>query len=286
MVEVSMLKGKGHVDPAIYEFPLTYDAFGGTDPGSADSPKFFEKVLSPARRPPSAICSPTSPKSPRTPASPTSPVSPTSPTSPYRSGPGRSKVTAKLSLCQSQTLQLLMQEPPKGHGPFSHSELFAWAGRRSAAAHARREDDEEAFRQQSMREMRAERSRIKQLSNVSLLREVARPRTFVEFDREISMYRWHHSILPAYPTGGDREKISSVLPFLSVSKEPSKWPAPPDPRDVDRRLCKLDLAREMNIKVGDRVRVLYGSEKGKHGIISRIIRDKNQVIVSGVSLKR
>ena len=82
-----------------------------------------------------------------------------------------------------------MQEPPKGHGPFSHSELFAWAGRRSAAAHARREDDEEAFRQQSMREMRAERSRIKQLSNVSLLREVARPRTFVEFDREISMYR-------------------------------------------------------------------------------------------------
>ena len=189
MVEVSMLKGKGHVDPAVYEFPLAYDAFGGTDPGSSDSPKFFEKVLSPARRPPSAICSPTSPKSPRSPMSPMSPVSPTSPTSPYRSGAGRNKVTAKLSLCQSQTLQLLMQEPPKAHGPFSHSELFAWAGRRSATAHARREDDEDAFRQQSMREMRAERSRIKQLSNVSLLREVARPRTFVEFDREISMYR-------------------------------------------------------------------------------------------------
>ncbi|CAE7537048.1 rplX [Symbiodinium sp. KB8] len=360
MVEVSMLKGKGHVDPAVYEFSLTYDAFGGTDPGSADSPKFFEKVLSPARRPPSAICSPTSPKSPRTPASPTSPVSPTSPTSPYRSGPGRSKVTAKLSLCQSQTLQLLMQEPPKGHGPFSHSELFAWAGRRSAAAHARREDDEEAFRQQSMREMRAERSRIKQLSNVSLLREVARPRTFVEFDREISMYRrlsnppeelrrtllenrlvWESAglkiqqnlstnYIPPVNSTGRRICLSDCqtaamfrsliccanakhlkprikggimpfyqrirqeetarryrqLPFLSVSKEPSKWPAPPDPRDVDRRLCKLDLAREMNIKVGDRVRVLYGSEKGKHGVISRIIRDKNQVIVSGVSLKR
>ena len=64
----------------------------------------------------------------------------------------------------------------------------------------------------------------------------------------------------------------------------------------------------MNIKVGDRVRVLYGSEKGKHGVISRIVREKNQatcklatgalpglsvdvrkpvqVVVSGVSLKR
>ncbi|CAJ1365687.1 unnamed protein product [Effrenium voratum] len=84
----------------------------------------------------------------------------------------------------------------------------------------------------------------------------------------------------------ETERRYRQLPFLSISKEPSKWPSPPDPRDTDRRLCKLDLAQLMNIMVGDRVRVLYGSEKGKYGVISRILRDKNQVIVNGVSLKR
>ena len=74
-----MLKGKGHVDPAIYEFPLTYDAFGGTDPGSADSPKFFEKVLSPARRPPSAILLSHLPKKPKNPGKPNEPGEPNVP---------------------------------------------------------------------------------------------------------------------------------------------------------------------------------------------------------------
>lgn len=74
------------------------------------------------------------------------------------------------------------------------------------------------------------------------------------------------------------------LPFLEVSKEPSKRPAIPDPRM--KRLIKVDLAKEMSVKVGDKVQVLYGSEQGSQGIVSRILRDKNQVIVSGVNLKR
>eukprot|EP00930_Biecheleria_cincta_P029481 TRINITY_DN20507_c0_g1_i1.p1 TRINITY_DN20507_c0_g1~~TRINITY_DN20507_c0_g1_i1.p1 ORF type:complete len:254 (-),score=49.27 TRINITY_DN20507_c0_g1_i1:193-954(-) len=82
----------------------------------------------------------------------------------------------------------------------------------------------------------------------------------------------------------EKKKRYRQLPFLDISKDPSKWKAPPDPRD--RRLVKVDLAREMNIKVGDRVRVLYGSEKGKMGVIGRIDADKNQVIVTGVNLKR
>merc|ERR1712060_1045438 len=40
------------------------------------------------------------------------------------------------------------------------------------------------------------------------------------------------------------------------------------------------------IKVGDRVQVLYGKEKGSQGIISRIDTEQNQVIVKGVNLKR
>merc|ERR1711918_178414 len=42
----------------------------------------------------------------------------------------------------------------------------------------------------------------------------------------------------------------------------------------------------MNIMVGDRVQVLYGSEKGKLGVIGRIFREKNQVLVTGVNMKR
>ncbi|CAK9090706.1 50S ribosomal protein L24 [Durusdinium trenchii] len=76
------------------------------------------------------------------------------------------------------------------------------------------------------------------------------------------------------------------VPFLRISKDYSKWPAPKDGRDCDRRLVKLDLAQEMGVMVGDRVRVLYGTEKGKYGVISRILHDKNQVVVNGTNLKR
>mmetsp|Transcript_44400 Transcript_44400/g.125693 ORF Transcript_44400/g.125693 Transcript_44400/m.125693 type:complete len:241 (+) Transcript_44400:73-795(+) len=74
------------------------------------------------------------------------------------------------------------------------------------------------------------------------------------------------------------------LPFLAVSKEPQERPRIPDPRRM--WLSKVDLAREMGILVGDRVKVLYGSEKGKFGIIGRILAGTNQVIVTGTNLKR
>jgi len=73
-------------------------------------------------------------------------------------------------------------------------------------------------------------------------------------------------------------------PFLEVSKEPRMRPPMPDPRA--KRLTKVDLAHEMGIYVGDKVQVLYGSQKGKLGVIQRIHADKNQVIVTGVNLKR
>lgn len=74
------------------------------------------------------------------------------------------------------------------------------------------------------------------------------------------------------------------LPFLEVSKEPSMRPAIPDPRQ--KKLVKIDLAKIMSVRVGDRVRVLYGSEKGTEGVVGRIIRDKNQVIITGANMKR
>mmetsp|Transcript_35004 Transcript_35004/g.63071 ORF Transcript_35004/g.63071 Transcript_35004/m.63071 type:complete len:244 (+) Transcript_35004:228-959(+) len=82
----------------------------------------------------------------------------------------------------------------------------------------------------------------------------------------------------------EKKKRYRQMPFLELSKDPSKWKAPPDPRE--KRLMKVDLARAMNISVGDRVQVLYGSEKGKLGVVGRIDIEKNQVIVTGVNLKR
>jgi len=74
------------------------------------------------------------------------------------------------------------------------------------------------------------------------------------------------------------------LPFLDYSKEPMYHPRLPDPRQ--RRMIRIDLAKLMNIKVGDLVRILYGAEAGKEGIVGRIIREKNLVRVLGANLKR
>jgi len=81
-----------------------------------------------------------------------------------------------------------------------------------------------------------------------------------------------------------KKRRNRQLPFLSVSKEPSLPRPPVDPRE--RRLIKVDLAREMNIVAGDRVQVLYGSEQGRQGVISKIDQQTNQVYVSGINMKR
>ena len=40
----------------------------------------------------------------------------------------------------------------------------------------------------------------------------------------------------------------------------------------------------MAIKVGDKVIVIAGSNKGKEGIIKKVLRDENKVIVEGVNI--
>lgn len=40
----------------------------------------------------------------------------------------------------------------------------------------------------------------------------------------------------------------------------------------------------MKLKVGDKVRVIAGSSKGKEGKITKTLRDENRVIVEGVNL--
>lgn len=40
----------------------------------------------------------------------------------------------------------------------------------------------------------------------------------------------------------------------------------------------------MNLKVGDKVIVIAGSDKGKEGTIKKVLRDENKVIVEGVHI--
>ena len=40
----------------------------------------------------------------------------------------------------------------------------------------------------------------------------------------------------------------------------------------------------MNLKVGDKVMVIAGSNKGKEGTIKKVLKDENKVIVEGVNL--
>ena len=38
------------------------------------------------------------------------------------------------------------------------------------------------------------------------------------------------------------------------------------------------------VKVGDKVLVIAGDDKGKEGTVTKILRDKNKVVVSGVNI--
>ena len=42
----------------------------------------------------------------------------------------------------------------------------------------------------------------------------------------------------------------------------------------------------MNFKVGDKVRVIAGSSKGKEGKITQILRNENKVVVEGANIRK
>ena len=42
----------------------------------------------------------------------------------------------------------------------------------------------------------------------------------------------------------------------------------------------------MKLKTGDKVVVISGSNKGKEGTISKVLKEENRVIVSGVNLRK
>ena len=43
---------------------------------------------------------------------------------------------------------------------------------------------------------------------------------------------------------------------------------------------------KMQVRRGDRVRVLRGNERGKEGTVMRVDREKNRVVVEGINLRK
>lgn len=47
----------------------------------------------------------------------------------------------------------------------------------------------------------------------------------------------------------------------------------------------LKLKKKLHIKLQDKVKIIAGQDKGKIGIVKRILREKSQVIIEGINIK-
>ena len=70
--------------------------------------------------------------------------------------------------------------------------------------------------------------------------------------------------------------------FLDVSKEPSLKSPLVDKKKA--RAVHVNMISAFNLHVGDLVQVLYGRDKGSHGVIRKVLPGTNQVIVSGCNV--
>nr|QWK41873.1 ribosomal protein L24 [Protohalopteris sp.] len=48
---------------------------------------------------------------------------------------------------------------------------------------------------------------------------------------------------------------------------------------------KVTFKKRINIKVGEKVKIISGNDKGKEGLITKICKSTNQIIVEGVNIK-
>jgi large subunit ribosomal protein L24 len=76
--------------------------------------------------------------------------------------------------------------------------------------------------------------------------------------------------------------VRTATKFLDVSKEPSLKSPLVDKKKA--RAVNIDMASAFNLQKGDLVQVLYGRDKGHHGVVRKILPGSNQVIVSGCNV--
>ncbi|CRG93543.1 50S ribosomal protein L24, putative [Plasmodium gallinaceum] len=79
-----------------------------------------------------------------------------------------------------------------------------------------------------------------------------------------------------------RKRKYYKLEFLELNKELSI----PYPLREQNQPKRLDLSKYLNIEVGDLVKVLYGPDKDKEGLVLSINPKRNTVIVDGCNMKK
>jgi large subunit ribosomal protein L24 len=48
---------------------------------------------------------------------------------------------------------------------------------------------------------------------------------------------------------------------------------------------KLKQLKKLHVKLNDKVRVISGKDKGKIGVIKRVIKETSQIVIEGVNIK-
>ncbi|SOV16887.1 50S ribosomal protein L24, putative [Plasmodium sp. gorilla clade G2] len=79
-----------------------------------------------------------------------------------------------------------------------------------------------------------------------------------------------------------RKRKYYKLDFLELNKELSI----PHPLREQNQPKRLDLSKYLNIEVGDLVKVLYGPDKDKEGLVLSINTKRNTVTVDGCNMKK
>ncbi|ETW48080.1 ribosomal protein L24 [Plasmodium falciparum MaliPS096_E11] len=79
-----------------------------------------------------------------------------------------------------------------------------------------------------------------------------------------------------------RKRKYYKLDFLELNKELSI----PHPLREQNQPKRLDLSKYLNIEVGDLVKVLYGPDKDKEGLVLSINPKRNTVTVDGCNMKK
>nr|QWK43577.1 ribosomal protein L24 [Ecklonia radicosa] len=48
---------------------------------------------------------------------------------------------------------------------------------------------------------------------------------------------------------------------------------------------KVILKRKVHIKIGEKVKIISGKEKGKVGLVKKIIKQENKLIIEGINIR-
>lgn len=76
------------------------------------------------------------------------------------------------------------------------------------------------------------------------------------------------------------------IPERNYFLHASKYNSIPKPLREKRQPRKIDLAKCLNMEVGDLVQVLHGQDESRQGIILKIFHKKNQLIVENCNMRQ